>query len=237
MRNYNFLLYFRSMKNNETTKNRHTGEAEDELREPFIGVVRHRLATDGVGVTTLCAFHGCTLRCAYCLNAQCLTPKGVWKRMTPQELLEEVAIDNIYFLATEGGVTFGGGEPLLRSEFIAEFARIKPKEWKINIETALNVDSVHLRHVLPHTDSFIVDVKDTNPIIYERYTNRDSRRLMENLRILSEEYDVDNVKIRLPLIPDYNTTEDVDRSETLLRGMGFGLFDKFEYIIPPKYDG
>ena len=39
---------------------------------PFIGISRHRIGVDGVGVTTLVAFHGCTLRCRYCLNSRCL---------------------------------------------------------------------------------------------------------------------------------------------------------------------
>jgi len=32
------------------------------------GISRHRLATDGEGVTTLVGFHGCPLCCGYCLN-------------------------------------------------------------------------------------------------------------------------------------------------------------------------
>ena len=35
---------------------------------PLIGIARHRLTIDGEGVTTLVAFHGCPLRCKYCLN-------------------------------------------------------------------------------------------------------------------------------------------------------------------------
>ena len=38
----------------------------------IIGIARHRLSTDGDGVTTLVAFHGCLLRCRYCLNPQSL---------------------------------------------------------------------------------------------------------------------------------------------------------------------
>ncbi len=34
----------------------------------IIGISRHRLSTDGDGVTTLVAFHGCPLSCRYCLN-------------------------------------------------------------------------------------------------------------------------------------------------------------------------
>lgn len=93
-----------------------------ELSAPLIGTDRHRLSTDGRGVTTLVAFHGCPLRCRYCLNPQCFDTSRTWRTVTPQQLLAEVAIDNLYFQATGGGVTFGGGEPLLRSEFIASLA-------------------------------------------------------------------------------------------------------------------
>ena len=34
-----------------------------EVTASIIGIVRHRMATDGVGVTTLVAFHGCPLHC------------------------------------------------------------------------------------------------------------------------------------------------------------------------------
>lgn len=43
---------------------------------PVIGVSRHRLGTDGNGVTTLVAFHGCNLRCKYCLNSEALGSAG-----------------------------------------------------------------------------------------------------------------------------------------------------------------
>ena len=33
------------------------------LEAPLIGIDRHRLATDGEGITTLVAFHECPLRC------------------------------------------------------------------------------------------------------------------------------------------------------------------------------
>ncbi|MBP5424486.1 MAG: radical SAM protein, partial [Prevotella sp.] len=31
------------------------------MKVPLIGICRHRLTTDGTGVTTLVAFHGCQL--------------------------------------------------------------------------------------------------------------------------------------------------------------------------------
>ncbi len=79
----------------------------------LIGLSRHRIGVDGAGVTTRVAFHGCPLNCKYCLNPQALSPKGVWKRFSPEELFNEIKKDDLYFCATGGGVTFGGGEPLL----------------------------------------------------------------------------------------------------------------------------
>ena len=39
----------------------------------IIGIKRHCMGSDGHGITTLVAFHGCLLRCRYCLNPQCHT--------------------------------------------------------------------------------------------------------------------------------------------------------------------
>ena len=72
----------------------------------LIGIDRHRLTTDGIGVTTLVAFHGCPLRCKFCLNEQCLAPEGIWEYYTTKQLLEAVMVDNMYFLATGGGIPF-----------------------------------------------------------------------------------------------------------------------------------
>ena len=35
---------------------------------PVIAISRHRMKTDGDGVTTLVCFHGCPLRCVWCIN-------------------------------------------------------------------------------------------------------------------------------------------------------------------------
>ena len=156
----------------------------------------------------------------------------VWRTITTSELLDELLLDNLYFLATGGGITFGGGEPLLRSEFIDAFCRIKPAEWKINFETSLNVDRSHLERVLPHANEFFIDIKDTNPTIYKEYTTRDNAQVLDNLRwLLSHEGMADKVIVRLPHIPNHNTQEDVNHSRAMLEEMGVKRFDEFEYIM------
>ena len=198
---------------------------------PMIGICRHRLVTDGQGVTTLVAFHGCPLRCKYCLNAQCLRADGVWRQMTVEKILDEVAVDDLYFKATNGGITFGGGEPLLRADEIADFCMRRPMEWRIYIETSLNVERRAIETVAPYIDHYYIDVKDMNPDIYRRYTSRDNSRVIENLHWLADHTALEKVTIRLPHIPDYNAQADTAKSRQQLEAMGFRHFDSFEYIV------
>ena len=202
----------------------------DNNRVPIIGVARHRLAVDGQGVTTLVAFHGCTLRCRYCLNAQCLRANGFSRTITPPELLDEVMIDNLYFLATGGGITFGGGEPAIRSEFIDTFCHMAPSEWHITMETALNVDRHHLERLLPHVHQYIIDIKDVNPGIYRHYTGQENPRVLDNLRWLLDHEDMaECIVVRVPHIPDYNTDDDVNCTREYLGELGITHIDEFTY--------
>jgi len=204
---------------------------QSEITAPFIAINRHRLTTDGEGVTTLVGFHGCPLHCEYCLNAQCLQADGVWCRLTPGELYSEVEIDDLYFVATGGGICFGGGEPLLRSDFIKAFAEIMNPEWKLTIETSLNVPLENVKAIASLVQMWYVDIKDMNPDIYKAYGCKENKRVISNLQWLAANGYADKVIIRLPLIPEYNTDEDRQQSQQQLEKMGFTNFDKFNYIV------
>ena len=195
---------------------------------PFIGIMRHRIQTDGKGVSTLVAFHGCPLRCRYCLNPQCHR-EDVWRTFTPESLYETVKIDQLYFLATGGGITFGGGEPAMHPDFIARFREICGPEWNLTLETSLNVPADHIRRLSSVINQFIIDIKETNDEIYRRYTSLSNRRALDNLQELLQEGRGDDLIVRLPLIDGYNTQEDIERSTEKLRAMGVEHFDFFTY--------
>lgn len=199
------------------------------IEVPVIGVVRHRIVTDGDGVTTLVAFHGCPLHCHFCLNPQSLELREHYPLYTPQTLYDEVFVDNIYFLATGGGVTFGGGEPCVRSQFIKEFRSICGHAWRLRVETSLNVSAEHIERLVPIVDDWIVDIKDMNPEIYHRYTGKTNDQVIGNLKILASHDLQHHVTVRIPLIPGYNTTRDCAHSIDQLRTLGFTQFDQFTY--------
>ena len=86
-----------------------------ENKLPLINIARLRMETDGDGVTTLIASAGCPLSCKYCINRPILDRKDNVRMVSPEELLEMVRIDDLYFQATGGGIVFGGGESLLHA--------------------------------------------------------------------------------------------------------------------------
>lgn len=203
----------------------------ETITAPLSAISRHRIATDGEGVTTLVVFHSCPLRCRWCINPQTWREGAPFISVTPQQLLTHVRIDDLYFQATGGGIMFGGGEPALRSRFIEAFKAICPKQWKINIETSMNVPQEHLERLLPVVDEYMIDIKDMNPSIYSDYTGMGNELVMSNLERLVIEGLADRCIIRIPLIPDFNTDKDRQNSIMLLQEMGFTRFDKFKYII------
>lgn len=191
---------------------------QTRLREedgiPVIGVSRHRIGIDGKGVTTLVAFHGCPLRCKYCLNPEALGSDEGMARYKPETLLEKVKIDDLYFRTTGGGICFGGGEPLLQVDFISRFKEICPPEWKITVETSLHVGYADLKKIAPIIDEWIVDIKTDNPEVYERYTGQRAWRVEQNLKLLTEDLGIprERVLIRVPVIPGYVTEEEARRT-------------------------
>lgn len=197
----------------------------------IIGISRHRLGTDGEGVTTLVGFYGCPLRCRYCLNPACFDPQTKRTTMTPEQLYEKVKIDDLYFQATNGGVVFGGGEPLTHIPFLRDFRLLCPDEWKMHAETSLNVPEDAIPGAAEIFDHFYIDCKDTNPEIYRSYTGKDNDRMLNNLKALLALVPAGRITVRLPLIPEFNTESDRDKSEALLRSLGVVSFDRFVYRV------
>lgn len=200
-------------------------------RVKIIGIARHRLSTDGDGVTTLVVFHGCPLRCRYCLNPQSLDYEDRFREYSPEELYAETCVDELYFIATNGGITFGGGEPCLHADFIREFRKLCGASWRLNLETSLNVPVDCIEALLPVANTLIVDIKDMNPEIYSRYTGKSNAPVLNNLRLIAEMGRQNDCIVRIPLIPNYNTDADREASRKALEALGFGRFDLFTYQI------
>lgn len=206
---------------------------------PIIGVSRHRIGTDGDGVTTLVAFHGCNLRCKYCLNPESLGSDVGVKRYTPESLYEKVKIDDLYFRSTGGGITFGGGEPCLQADFITSFRELCGNDWKIRLETSLNAPFHNIEKLVPIVDEWIIDIKTDNGEIYERYTGQKYEIAFRHLRWLMMELgsNFDRLTLRVPEIPGFVDKEMATATKERFERAGISRIEQFTYRIEnPKYE-
>ncbi len=203
---------------------------------PFIGIDRHRIDMDGEGVTTLVCFHGCPLHCKWCMNNNCHESPNDYPHYTPQQLYEIVMIDDLYFRSTNGGICFGGGEPLMQLNFISHFYVLCDKRWKITAETSLYVPSAAVYQATKVIDEFIVDIKESNPKIYKDYTGGESRLAWNNLLLLLSLVGSERIQVRVPKIPKYNKKKDIRHTIKRLRELGVTRIDLFEYKINSTND-
>ena len=200
----------------------------------LIGISRLRLTTDGHGVTTLVAFHGCPLHCKYCLNPQCLREDANTLKLSAEQIFQVLKKEELYFIATGGDATFGGGEPLLQADFIKEVLELGAKKWHTTIETSLNVPLENLKVVFPYIDEYFVDIKDMDTTIYKRYTGKDNDLVKTNLKWLIAMGKADHILCRIPLIPGFNNKEHQQRSVSILKQWGINRFDKITYVTEIK---
>lgn len=213
----------------EKPKNEYTCNDKQKGFAPIYAMERHRLATDGNGVTTLVAFHKCLLKCKYCINPQTWQADEVLQKLSAKELYEEVKKDNLYFLATGGGITFGGGEPCLYSDYIVEFREICNPKWNLTIETSLCVGESHIKNLLSVIDYWIIDIKDMDNKRYKKYTGSSNSLMIKNLKYLIKHGKTKHMLVRVPYIEGYNTRDDVYNNVVILRELGVVNIDTFDY--------
>lgn len=195
-------------------------------------ISRLRTFSDGDGVSTLIGSRGCTLRCAYCINP------GTWNTedknpMSINELYETVKRDNIYFLATNGGIVFGGGEPLIHSKFIKEFIKkYQNTNWKFRLETCLNIPRKNIDDIIDYIDFYIIDIKDLDKKRYETYTNGNYDLFYSNLKYLLEKVGPDKIHVRVPKINQLHQSNEAKLNYEKLKSMGFKNIEIFSYVMP-----
>ena len=193
------------------------------------GVNRLRMGTDGEGVRSLVVFDKCPLNCKYCINKSFVNQLPTIKKISVSELLGMLKKDLVYFEETGGGVTFGGGEPLLYADFISAFKKEYPFIHTA-VQTSLNTDFYAVEKLVPYIDEWYIDIKDMNNGIYRAYTGRDNYNVIENLKMLVKLTDKNKIICRVPHIPNYNTPDDVKSSVSRLKEIGVVKTEEFEYI-------
>lgn len=215
-----------------------------------ISNIQHFSVGDGDGIRTTVFFKGCNLHCPWCHNPENLTSAPcsmtypnkpgteiLGKAVEPAEILSELLEDKDFYDASGGGVTLSGGEVMLQTEGAAELCRlIKSEGISVIVDTAGAVPYTEFEKMNPIVDEYIYDIKTAD---CEKYRNigGDLSIVTDNLSRLIR--DGKSVRVRIPLIPDFNTdTESVNSIGKLLCSLGIEKVEllPFHRLGSSKYE-
>jgi len=160
------------------------------------------------------------------------------KRYSVDELCEILLKDRKYYIKSGGGVTFSGGEALLRPEYVFECAdRLRSVGINCAIETAANVPEEVIRESVKHFDIFMCDIKAMDSELHRRITGVPNERILSNLRVLATLSD--RILIRIPVAMTLNgTDENIAATAEFMKSAGLKNIEllKLHRLAEHKYD-
>ena len=171
---------------------------------------------EGPGVDrTLCQVCGA---CAGACPSQARVVMG--RSMTVDEVFAEVEKDAVFYSASGGGVTIGGGEVTVWAEFAAALlVRCREAGFSTAIETCGHTSWRRLWTVASLADEVLYDVKHLDSATHQQFTGAGTETVQRNLATLLRRHPA--VVVRIPVIPDFNddpeTIRDIARH---LRDLG-----------------
>ena len=151
------------------------------------------------------------------------------EEMTSQAVYEKTRRDKMFYDNSGGGVTFSGGEPLLKPKFIAEVSKKLCAEGiDTCVETCGAVPWSAFETVLPFTNRFYFDLKLMDAEKHRLHTGVSNEQILDNARKLVS--NGANVLFRRPVIPGVNDgTEEVEAAARFLLETGSPRIELMPY--------
>lgn len=141
---------------------------------------------DGPGIRFIIFTSGCPLRCLYCSNPDCRYLEN-GKKVSVDELIEEIQKYKSYMNSSGGGVTISGGEALFQPHFVTEiFKRCRALGIHTALDTSGYCELKVAKPVLEFTDLVLLDIKSFDPATYRKITSVELEPTLILARYLSE---------------------------------------------------
>ncbi len=150
-------------------------------------------------------------KCARNWDCTVVCPSGALARtgdvMEVEEVVAILLKDKAYYMNSGGGITISGGEPMVQFRFTKELLKsAKSHGLHTCLDTTGNAPWKHYTELLPFTDIFLYDYKESEPAKHMDFTGTGNKLILENLQKLNEAGA--KIILRCPLVPGLNDRED-----------------------------
>ncbi|MBW2428371.1 MAG: glycyl-radical enzyme activating protein [Deltaproteobacteria bacterium] len=143
----------------------------------------------------------------------------IGREMKIAEILDIVSTDDGFHFRSGGGVTVGGGDPILQSDFVgALLSACRDRGIDTAIETAGFGQWDQLEKIGRYANLIFYDVKSMNTEKHKAFTGVSNVRILENLSRLSIRFPEIPIVARTSVIPGFNdTNKDISAIVKFLR--------------------
>lgn len=161
---------------------------------------------DGPGLRFVVFLQGCPLRCLYCHNPETWEFSG-GNEITAGEIFDEIRKYHNFMRASNGGVTFSGGEPLSQPRFLEALLTLCRGAGVHSVVDTSGFTPVSdtLRRIVELTDLFLLDIKSINTSMHQILTGESNRQTLAFAEYLALRGKP--VIMRYVLVPSLNDRE------------------------------
>ena len=131
------------------------------------------------------------------------------QEMTAKEVVKEIEKDQTFYTRSGGGGTFSGGEPIMQADFLVECLDLcRARGIHSCIETTVCRPWEEVEAVFDRLDSAYIDLKNMDDEKHKKFTGVSNALILENLKKIGQRYPDKPIRVRTPVIPTFNDTEE-----------------------------
>jgi pyruvate formate lyase activating enzyme len=155
------------------------------------------------------AFSSCIhcLKCAKVCPSKAISVQG--ESYSVKQLVDLVERDSVFYKGGNGGLTVSGGEPLSHIDFLEALLQEAQRRYlDTAIETCGCAPYESLRRAAKHLNQILFDIKSMDSQKHKEYTGYGNEQILENFTRLCAEFPDLPKKVRTPVVPGFNDTEE-----------------------------